>query len=723
MPREESPLINRELSWLAFNHRVLDEAMDETVPLLERLFFLTITASNLDEFFMVRVGGIKLIIAGGVKTPGPAGLRPEEQLARIRGRVTRMVASQHEAFLAHIEPALRRQGIRRLSMDTLNAGQYESVHARFTSELFPLFTPIALRPEAPFPLLANLGLHLAVALAPAGGRQRGPRFAVLSLGPAARRVMPVPSADGQYDYVLLEDVLAAHIGAFFPGQEVRECRPFRVTRNADMSVEDEFADDLVREMRKVLTRRRTGGCVRLEVDDRMSPVLRTRLMQGLHIAEDDVHDAGGPIDLTGLRALVKLDGYDHLRYESWPPQQPAAIDPRKPMFEQIRRRDIVLSHPFESFHPVVQFLQEAAEDPDVLAIKQVLYRVSADSPVVAALHRAAENGKQVTVLVELKARFDEANNIAWAEWLERAGVQVIYGIRNLKTHAKACLVVRREHDGIVRYCHFGTGNYNDQTARLYTDVGLLTAHPDFGADASAFFNAVTGYSEPRPYLKLVQAPIALREHLIELIDGEAERSRQGQKAQILAKMNSLVDPTVIQALYAASQAGVDIQLCVRGICCLRPGVKGMSATIRVVSVVDRFLEHSRIFYFRQGGARRLYLSSADWMPRNLIKRIELMVPVEDPEARRRLLTILRVGLADTVKGRLILSDGTYAKPSGKGHRKAVRSQFELYRQACREAEEAAQHARRTYEPHVPPRTTRPARGRVALSATPDPARG
>ncbi len=701
MARHESELINRELSWLEFNQRVLDEAMDQTVPLLERLFFLTITASNLDEFYMVRVGGLKLMTAGGVKTPGPAGLRPGEQLARIQARVATMVDAQYSTFLDHIEPALRKQGICRRTMDALDEMQQETVHARFATELFPLFSPIALRPKMPFPLLANLGLHLAVMLAPEG-RSRTPRFAVLPLGPRAPRVAPVPSAEGHYEFVLLEDLLAAHIGSFFPGQEILECRPFRITRNAGMSVEEEFADDLIREMRKVLTQRRMSDCVRLEVDAGMSPTLRTHLAEGLRVAAGDIQTARGPLDVTGLRPLLKLDGYDHLRYPAWLPQQPAAVDPRKPMFAQIRQHDIVLSHPFEGFHPVVRFVQEAAEDPDVLAIKQVLYRVSADSPIVAALHRAAENGKYVTVLVELKARFDEASNIAWAQWLERAGAQVIYGIKNLKTHAKVCLVVRREEEGIVRYCHFGSGNYNDATARLYTDVGLLTADADLGADASAFFNAVTGYSVPQTYLKLVQAPTALRDRIIELIGWEAERSRQGQKAQILAKMNALVDPKVIKALYDASQAGVDIQLNVRGICCLRPGVKGLSENIRVVSIIDRFLEHSRIFYFRQGGAKRLYLSSADWMPRNLSKRIELLVPVEDAEARRKLLGILKTCLSDNVKSRVIQPDGSYAPPSA-GAGKRIRSQLVQFEEACRDAEEAAQHARQTFEQHLPPK--------------------
>jgi polyphosphate kinase len=701
MPREKSDLINRELSWLEFNQRVLDEANDATVPLLERLFFLTITASNLDEFFMVRVGGLKLMIAGAIKTPGPAGLRPVEQLARIQARVAAMVASQYAAFLDRIEPALLEQGIGRLTMDALDGEQREAVDARFTRELFPLFSPIALRPDAPFPLLANLSLHLAVMLAPEG-RKRTPRFAVVPLGPHVRRIVPVPSREGRYEYVLIEDLLAAHVGAFFTGQEILECCPFRITRNAGMSVEEEIADDLVREMRKVLSQRRTSDCVRLEVDARMSVRLRDCIVRGLRLTDGDVQAARGPLDVTGLRALLKLDGYERLRYPPWTPQQPAAVDPRKPMFEQIRRQDIALSHPFEGFHPVIRFIQEAAEDPDVLAIKQVLYRVSADSPIVAALHRAAEKGKHVTVLVELKARFDEASNIAWAQWLERAGTQVVYGIKNLKTHAKVCLVIRREEGGIVRYCHFGSGNYNDATARLYTDVGLLTANPDLGADASAFFNAVTGYSAPQPYLKLVQAPTVLREHLIELIGGEAERSRQGQKAQILAKMNALVDPKVIQALYDASQAGVDIQLNVRGICCLRPGVKGLSENIRVVSIVDRFLEHSRIFCFRQGGAKRLYLSSADWMPRNLIKRIELLVPVEAPAARRKLLAILKTCLSDTVKSRVIQADGTYKLPTVDGRGKSIRSQLVLYEEACRAAEETAQQARRTFEPHLPP---------------------
>ena len=697
----ESIFINRELSWLEFNQRVLDEALNPDVPLLDRLFFLTVTASNLDEFFMVRVGGLQLLDAGGVSDPDPAGLTPREQLTRIRARVAAMVRDMQDCFVNRMEPELARNGIRRHTVDSLTPEQTEALHRRFMHELFPVFSPQALPQSGAdrFPTLTNLRLHVAVMLAPEG-RKRTPRFALIPLGPYAGRIVPVPSDDNTFHYILLEDLIVAWIDAFFPGQAILHACPFRITRNADMRVEESFAEDLIEEMKKVLARRQVSGCVRLEIDARAPEALRDYLAGHLRIGPEAIVPADGVTDLTGLQAVAALDGFDQLRYPKWAPRPNWRVDPARPMFEQIRRRDIPVLLPYEHFDPVTRFIEEAAADPDTLAIKQVLYRVSGRSPVVSALRHAAEAGKQVTVLVELKARFDEANNIAWAERLERAGAQVIYGIKNLKTHAKICLVVRREPEGIIRYCHFGTGNYNDKTARVYTDVGFLTCDPDLGADASQFFNTVTGFSEPQPYRKLVQAPINLRDQLIGLIEAEAQRARQGEPAGIRAKMNALVDPPVIEALYAASQAGVDIRLNVRGTCCLRPGVKGLSETIRVVSIIDRFLEHSRIFSFHHGGNPLLFISSADWMPRNLSRRIELMVPVEDKTVRRMFLHLLDTCLADTVKGRELLGDGSYRPPTPADTGR--RSQQELYKEATLRAGDRRQRTRTVFEPHLPP---------------------
>ncbi|MBT3192736.1 MAG: polyphosphate kinase 1 [Verrucomicrobia bacterium] len=692
--------VNRELSWLEFNQRVLDEAQAPDVPLLEQLLFLTIVASNLDEFYMVRVGGLTLMEQAGITTPDVAELSPVEQLKRIHKRARRMICDIYGTYRQMI-PALAEHGIRRLLIADLTPPQIDDIESRFLQTLFPVVTPMALRVGESFPMLSNLGLYMIVKLAPEP-RKRTPRYALVPLSKGLDRLMPIAVGDGAHPYILVEDVIQHFVGHLFPGQEVLEAVPFRATRNADMQVKDEFAVDLVSEMEKVLRRRKTGGCVRLEIDKGASKTTTEFLSKLLHVKDEAVLKVDGPLHLTDFRALLGTEGTEHLRYETWLPQGNADIDPSKSIFSQIAARDIALSLPFERFDPIVKLVQEAADDPDVLAIKQVLYRTSSNSPIIKALRRAAENGKSVTVLVELKARFDEANNIEWARRLERNGVQVIYGIKGLKTHAKICLVVRREPEGVVRYMHFGTGNYNDSTAKLYTDVGLLTRNPDLGMDASAFFNAVGGYSEPQQYLKLVQSPISMLDTLVDLIDGETERKRQGHKAQILAKMNSLVDPTVIEALYRASAAGVDVRLNVRGICCLRPGVKGLSENIKVISIVDRFLEHSRIFYFLHGGAKKMYISSADWMPRNLKRRIELMVPVEDTRCRKKLMHVLKTCMNDSVKGRRIQPDGGHLLPAAEGSRKGGRSQESLYRGACDAAAEVRQAKRTKFEPHLPP---------------------
>ena len=703
MAKHQDRYINRELSWLEFNQRVLDEAANADVPLLDRLFFLTVTSSNLDEFFMVRVGGLELQRAAHVRKADIAGLSPVEQLRAIGSRVKRMVADQYACYHAALVPGLAKAGIRLVTPATLTAGESAGVRETFMQDLLPVLTPMPLDSGGPFPLLQNLDLYVAVALETDGEADPRCAYAAVPVGRALDRLCSVMGENGVSAFILIEDVVISHINELFPGRRVLNAAPFRVTRNADMSVEEEFAEDLAAEMEQVLKQRVTSGVVRLELGRQSSAALTKFLVGVLGVNRDFALHIDGPIDLTGMRGLVGLEGHDSLRGEAWPPQPCADVDPSESLFDQISRRDILLSLPFESFDPIVRFVTEAADDPDVLAIKQILYRTSPASPIIRALRRAAENGKVVTVIVELKARFDEARNITWARKLEEAGVQVIYGVKYLKTHGKICMVVRRESEGIVRYMHFGTGNYNDKTAKLYTDVGILTRDADLGADASAFFNAITGHSEPRPYARIRQSPLGLRDRLLEMIEAEAARKRDGQTARIMAKMNSLADPKLIEALYEASKAGVEILLNVRGICCLRPGVKGLSENIRVVSIIDRFLEHSRIFYFQHGGSKRIFISSADWMPRNLDRRIELLVPVNDKACKRKLIDILKTCFADDLKGRKILPDGSYAPVSKGAKGKSTRAQEVLYRQACEAAKRERHNRQATLTPPVAPK--------------------
>ncbi|MEX1095265.1 MAG: polyphosphate kinase 1 [Planctomycetales bacterium] len=525
-----------------------------------------------------------------------------------------------------------------------------------------------------------------------------PRFAVIAFGRSASRFVTLPS-DGGYVYMLLEDVVAAFVERFFPGEPIVECVPFRITRNADLALREDQAADLLEEMEEVLDARKQGSCVRLEIADRVTTGTLAFLRETLGVEDRQIYPLPGPLDLAAFMQLTELKGFDDLKYEPWPPRPSPDIDPAAAMFDVIARRDVLLYHPYESFDPVVRWIDEAADDPDVLAIKQTLYRTSRNSPMVEALARAAEKGKHVTAIVELKARFDEARNIEWAKNLEQAGVQVIYGVKGLKTHAKICIVVRREPQGIRRYVHFGTGNYNEVTARLYTDASFITCNEDLGADAVNFFNAVTGYSQPQKFRKVEAAPIGLREKLIEMIESETDRKQHGQKARIEAKLNSLVDPGVIDALYAASQAGVKVRLNVRGICCLRPGVKGLSENIGVVSIIDRFLEHGRILYFHHGGDERVFLSSADWMPRNLDRRVELLVPIENPDCRDRLIHILRRNLQDTAKAWALQPDGSHERVKPKKGAKPFRSQEALYREVCDAVREAEQRQRTVFIPH------------------------
>ena len=683
MSKKTSTYLNRELSWLAFNQRVLDEAANAERPLLTRLKFVAITGSNLDEFMMVRVGGLQGQAPDA--EPDPSGLTPEEQLVRVSEATHTLVAAQYEILLKDLEPQLEAAGIRRRTCADLSPEQAQYIERLFDHDIYPVVTPMALEPDTNFPLLPGLTVNLLVRLAPDKKAAAGDRFAVVALPRALPRFFTVPAERG-YHYLLLEDIVALFLPKIFPGENVLESAPIRLTRNADLTLREDQAGDLLEDMKEILTERRQSACIRMEIAANASAKILDYLKAMLDIKERDVYAAPGPLGLAAFFRIASTPNFPTLQEEDWPPQISPALKPEESLFDAIARQDILLFHPYESFDPVVRFVNEAADDPNVLAIKQILYRASENSQIVAALARAAEHDKHVTVLVELKARFDEARNISWAASLERAGAQVIYGLRGLKVHAKACLVVRREATGLRRYVHFGTGNYNEKTARIYSDVSLMTCNDDFGADASALFNTITGYAQPMPYRKLEAAPLTLRDRLLELIQNETERSRQGQTARIIVKVNSLVDVTMMDALYEASQAGVQVQLNVRGICCLRPGVPGLSENISVVSIIDRYLEHARVMYFLNGGEPLLFISSADWMPRNLDRRVELLVPVEEPAASARLLSILETCLADNVQGRALQSDGTWARLTPTGKRKAVHAQeafFKLARDAAK----------------------------------------
>ncbi|NLG35475.1 MAG: polyphosphate kinase 1 [Lentisphaerae bacterium] len=691
--------LNRELSWIAFNFRVLEQAEDASLPPLERLKFAAITASNADEFFMVRVGGLKLLQRQGEEHPDPAGLTPTEQLAKISARMHELVERQHAALSKEIEPLLRKGGIRRLRMEELSPAQWRHVEAIFDDAVYPVISPVAVTPGEEFPLLAGLAITLHVRLEAAPG-ETDARHALVAVPRGLPRFIALPGESG-FTYILLEEIIRAFADRLFPGVKVLDCAAFRITRNADMGVREDLAGDLLDQMREVLTERQESDGVRLEIEKGASPEARAFLREALRVDEADIYPVPGPLDLAAFFRLANLSGYDALKIEAWSPQAVPEASAADSMFEVIKRGNRLLFHPYESYDPVLRLVQEAADDPGVLAIKQVLYRVSDNSPVVAALMRAAERGKHVTALIELKARFDEARNIDWADALARAGAQVIYGVKGYKTHAKICVVVRREPAGVVRYVHYGTGNYNEKSARLYSDVSFMTCEEDYGADASVFFNTITGYSQLVKFRKLEAAPLGIRPRLLELIEAEAERSRQGETAAIEAKMNSLADPELIEALYRASQAGVKIRLNVRGICCLRPGVKGLSENIRVISIVDRYLEHARIFKFHNGGDPKLYIASADWMPRNLDRRIELMIPVEDREGAEKLSQILKICFGDTKQSWRLLPGGAYERRRPDSRHGALRAQAVFQRHAEALAAAAVQQQAPVFEPQRP----------------------
>lgn len=692
--REQLHFFNRELSWLSFNQRVLEQAKDPELPMLERLKFLAITASNLDEFFMVRVGGLQMARRAGRRKKDPAGMTPLMQLREIHRRAKEMMSDLHRCFNEVVSPALEAGGIRHVSMERLSSEQDAVLFDLFSEELFSVLTPMQVSTDRAFPLLQNLSLYLLVRLLKKGGQEATDCFAVMPLQRMGERIVQLPASSG-FEYILREEVVCRYVSDWFPGYEVLECAQFRITRNADFAVQEEEAPDLLSGMEDVLEERKTGECIRLEVEAGISRELLKFLCGCLQVESESVYSIRGPLDLKDFMSMALMEGFDELKTDAWPPQPSPAVVSGEPMFGQIAQKDLLFYHPYESFDPVVRFIEEAAVDPDTLALKMVLYRTSSDSAIVRALRRAAEAGVNVTVLMEVKARFDEARNISWARDLEQCGVQVIYGVKGYKTHAKICMVVRREPAGIVRYCHFGTGNYNESTAKLYGDISYLTCNPELAADASSFFNALCGYAQPQHLNLISMAPIRMRDKILELIDFEIERANKKKKAFIKAKINSLVDPVLIERLRQAAKAGVDVKLNVRGICCLKP-VKG----IEVTSVVDRYLEHARILYFCHGGKSRVFISSADWMPRNLDRRLELMVPVEDEVCRSRLISILDTHMADNSSSWKLKPNGSYEKINAAEGRK-IRSQQSLYEQACEAAVESARRRRTSFKPHRP----------------------
>ena len=695
--RQPELFINRELSWLEFNGRVLEEATDPTVPLLERLKFAIITANNMDEFFMVRVAGLKDAVEEGETAPDLAGLSPRQQLKAISERAHEMVERLDKTLVDEILPALGQHGIQITSMAALDPAQRVYLSRYFTAEVLPALTPLAIDLSRPFPKLSSLSLNLAVLLEPADGETE-PRLAVVQV-PGLQRLVRTVGGEGT-TYVLLEELVRSELPALFPGQQVIESAVFRVSRDAALDLDDEGGGDYLEAIEDELRKRRRNQVVRVQVEAGVGEDLLKLLARRLQVTSRDVYRTRSPLDLRAFLQLVELPALEELREPVWKPLNTVVIGEPQRIFTILDQRDILLHHPYESFEPVVSFVSAAAEDPDVLAIKQTLYRTSGESPVVQALARAAENGKQVTVIVELMARFDEQSNIRWARSLEEAGAHVIFGVRGYKTHAKICLVVRRGAHGIQRYVHLGTGNYNDGTARVYTDFGLMTSDPAIGEDASAFFNALSGYSDPPRMKKLVMAPTNLRDRFLKLIERERRRAESGQAAEVRAKMNSLVDEEIIRALYDASRAGVRIRLNVRGICCLRPGLKGVSESIEVVSIVDRFLEHSRVYYFRNGGDEEVYLSSADMMPRNLDRRIELLIPVGAAE-RPKVMEALDAMFADNVKSRRLTPEGTYRRRKNLRGDAPVRAQQLIYRKT-QEAAERARATAVTFEPITTP---------------------
>ena len=694
-----APYLNRELSWLEFNQRVLNEAFRDDLPLLERIKFLAISASNLDEFFQVRVGGLMLMRRSGRKILDPSGYTPTQTLISIRQRILKMAAQQYSLLTGTIVPALEKAGIHPLDPRSLTVVQAAQVAATFTDGIFPLLTPLAVDADGPPPIVPALQITVACRLLdPETQKVRHAFIPIPEI--LGRRVILNIEGEG-HGFVLIEELVACHAGEFFPGETVTATTAFRVTRNGDIAIQDEDAADLAGEMEDVLSARQFADTVRLELRSDSPRDLVRMIQHATAASAQEIYRVDGPPGLASFIDLAFLPGFDHLRDADWPSQNSPSISPGASMFETIAANDILLFHPYESFEPIVRLIEEAAEDPDVIAIKQVLYRTSRKSRIVDALIKAAENGKHVTAIVELKARFDEARNLDRADELQRAGAQIVYGVKNLKTHAKICLIVRRESGHLRRYVHLGTGNYNETTAKLYTDLSYLTCKPEFAHDASLFFNAVSGRSKLLRFQRLVPAPTAMKKTLLDLITGETVRAKQGQPARIIGKVNSLQDPDIIDALYKASQAGVEIRLNVRGICCLKPGDNKYSKNIEVISVIDRFLEHARLFYFHHGGSAEVYIASADWMTRNLEKRVELMIPIEEPALKRRLERILETYFLDNTQAYRLQPDGTSRRLERKKGQKQIRVQEQFYQRAKKAAKAREHELSMTFEPHIP----------------------
>jgi len=665
--------INRELSWIQFNERVLEEAQDTTNPLFERLKFAAIVSSNLDEFFMVRVGSLSDQITAKFDKKDASGLTPTQQMKQIGILVHKLVYDQLNCYNRSLKKALKKEKFRFLKITDLNEEQIKYVDNYYKKNIFPVLTPMVVNQSSPFPLISNKSLNIAILLK---DNKNESIFATIKVPSVFDRLLKIPDEDG-LSFMFLEDIIKMNLSSLFSGHEIIDASCYRITRNADMALDEEGAEDLLEAIEESIKQRKWGTAVRLEIEKGMNKKLLEILESELEISKEQEYIINGQIDLTFLMKMGRIKGYEKLEYEPIKPQLAKQFLKYNSIFEAISEKDILLHHPYESFDPVVELVKQASVDADVLAIKHTLYRVSGNSPIIEALAKAAEMGKQVTVLVELKARFDESNNIVWAKQLEESGCHVIYGLVGLKTHCKILLVVRREEDGIKRYVHVGTGNYNDVTAKLYTDIGLFTTNPYFGADASALFNMLSGNSKPTSLHKFSLAPLQLRDRFLHMILEEAENAKNGKKARIIVKINSLVDMEIIDALFEASTAGVKINLIVRGICCLKPGIKGVSENISVRSIVGRFLEHSRIFYFYNDGQENIYLSSADWMTRNLDRRVELLFPVEDHKARNKIKEILDISLLDTQKARILNKDGIYTRIDRRG-KESINSQQLFY---------------------------------------------
>ena len=700
---------NRELSWLEFNQRILGEARDRKNPLFERMKFLSITASNLDEFFMVRIASLKDMVNAGYQKKDIAGMTAQEQLRALNEKMQAFCEKQYTTYNRALLPKLSEEGLEIISFSELSEKEMDFLEEYFHKNIYPVLTPMAIDSSRPFPLIQNKTLNIAALIKSRNKDKKEKKeydIATVQVPSVLPRVILLPQKDGpkrKCRVILLENVIEHYLDVLFLNHEIICSAPYRIMRNADLSIDEDDAEDLLKEIEKSLKMRQWGEVIKFEYEERMDKRLVKYLKKQFKVHSCDMYAFNGPLDLTFLMKCYGIEGFEDLKEAPYIPQKNKKLRADKNIFNQIRKGDVLLHHPYESFDPIVAFIKQAAEDENVLAIKQTLYRVSGHSPIIAALAQAAENGKQVTVLVELKARFDEENNINWARKLEKAGCHVIYGLVGLKTHCKIALVVRREADGIRRYVHLGTGNYNDSTAKLYTDTGMFTCRNAVGEDATAVFNMLSGYSEPANWNQLIVAPIWMKRRFLEMIARETQNAKEGKPAKIIAKCNSLCDRKIILALYEASCAGVQIDLIVRGICCLVAGKPGVSENIRVRSIVGTFLEHARIFYFYNDGNEEVYMGSADWMPRNLDRRVEIVFPVEAPDLKEKAKHILDVQLRDTLKAHCLLEDGTYRKVDRRG-KEAVEAQKTFCEEAIAAANESKEKVRkkRTFDPLFSP---------------------